>query len=389
MGGSENRFVATKLRPLPNAMRSLSKNGQCKNPDRTRRSRPCHMQRGRTPHGSDGLGRGGRVAVPPKRTYGEGALGGIPAIRGGARPALGYNRRRSCSRRGVTLDIKRKIRRAEGLTPTEQQLGLTALKLGESIRRLSIKEFAAEANVSVASIHRFCKKLGLEGFKDLKVELTRLATSEERKSSVDINFPIAAGAVASEIMPQIEELYEVTLRETRAMVDIDDMNRAAELIQHAAQVDIYTQSHNLYPAQMFRDRLLSAGKTATCYENFESQVRTAMASDTTHVAIVISYSGLADNLKTVLPLLSERKTPVIVIGTPYCKQLHPGFAAYLLVSDRESLQHRITQYASHIAVQYVLDALYSCFFARDYERAIAFLEASLPYTCLISKRNRA
>ena len=76
------------------------------------------------------------------------------------------------ARCGVRMDIKRKITEAQGPNPpTEQQLGISALAMGEDIRGLSIKEFAARANVSVASVHRFCKKLGLEGFKDLKVEL--------------------------------------------------------------------------------------------------------------------------------------------------------------------------------------------------------------------------
>lgn len=44
------------------------------------------------------------------------------------------------------MDIKRKITEAQGLTPTEQQLGISALAMGEDIRGLSIKEFAARAN---------------------------------------------------------------------------------------------------------------------------------------------------------------------------------------------------------------------------------------------------
>lgn len=55
------------------------------------------------------------------------------------------------------MDIKRKITEAQGLTPTEQQLGIAALAIGEDIRGLSIKEFAARTNVSVASVHRFAK----------------------------------------------------------------------------------------------------------------------------------------------------------------------------------------------------------------------------------------
>ena len=55
------------------------------------------------------------------------------------------------------MDIKRKITEAQGLTPTEQQLGIAALAIGQDIRGLSIKEFAARTNVSVASVHRFAK----------------------------------------------------------------------------------------------------------------------------------------------------------------------------------------------------------------------------------------
>lgn len=129
---------------------------------------------------------------------------------------------------------------------------------------------------------------------------------------------------------------------------------------------------------MFRDRLLSAGKSATCHDGVEAQVRTALASDPDHVAIVISYSGLAPNLKDILPILSSRHVPVIVIGTPYCARIHPGFAAYLTVSDHESMTHRITQFASHIAVQYVLDSLYSSYFAKDYATAPNSWSARFP-----------
>ena len=96
------------------------------------------------------------------------------------------------------------------------------------------------------------------------------------------------------------------------------------MLDDAVCIDIYTQSHNLYPAQMFCDRLLSAGRNATCHESPERLVRTALATGANHAAVAISYSGLNQQL----------------------------------------------------------DALYGCLFARDYEHSIAFLERSLPYTRL-------
>lgn len=280
------------------------------------------------------------------------------------------------------MDIKRKITQGKELTPTEQQLGQTVLAMGEDVRGLSIKEFARQANVSVASIHRFCKKLGLEGFKELKVELVRAASRADSAPEVDINFPFDATSSAQEISERMARLYETTLSETRELLDPAQLDYAAKLVLRAGTVDIYTGSHNLYPAGMFRDRLLSAGKSATCYGGAEAQVRTALASGPDHVAIVISYSGLAPNLKGILPILCSRHVPVIVIGTPYCARIHPGFAAYLTVSDHESMTHRITQFASHIAVQYVLDSLYSSYFAKDYARCSEFLELSFPFTKL-------
>ena len=281
------------------------------------------------------------------------------------------------------MDIGQRIRQAGDLTPTEQEVGACILAMGERLEGYTIKEFAVAAHVSIASVHRFCKKLGLEGFKELKVEVARAAAARAGASEqVDINFPFGADDTPAQITRQMEGLYRATLRETREVLDLEALERAAELVVRADVVDVYTQSHNLYPAQMFRDRLLSAGKQTTCSQDVEGQIRRAMASDVRHAAIVITYSGLSDTFPKLLGLLREQRTPVIFIGTPGACRRHPGLEVYLMVSDSESLQNRITQFASHIAVQYVLDTLFSCYFALDYDRSRDFLERSLPYTKL-------
>lgn len=279
------------------------------------------------------------------------------------------------------MDIERRIRTARNLTPTEQHLAHAVLALGERVQLCTIKELAAQTATSISSIHRLCRKLDLDGFKGLKVELARAAAARAAAPvpDVDINFPFQAGDTARDISARIAQLYEATLRGTRDVLSPDEVDRVAERIERAAQVDIYTQSHNLYPANMFCDRLMSVGKQATCHENIERQSRTALAATDEHLAIFISYSGHATNIAPLLPVLAERSCPAVLVGTAYAARLHPGLDAYLLVDDRESLQNRITQFASHTAVQYVLDTLFSCYFARTYEQSIAFLERSLPF----------
>ena len=278
------------------------------------------------------------------------------------------------------MDVIRRIEDARGLTPVEQQLAATAVELGPRLARLGIKDFAKAASASVPSVHRFCKKLGLEGFKELKVELARSRAGEG--ASVDINFPFSRGDGGETIGGRMASVYETTVRDTRALLDPRDLDAAAELLGGASGVDVYTASHNLYPAQMFCNRLLSCGIDAACPADAERQVWTALRSDETRAALLISYSGLGTSIERVAPILAEHGTPAVLVGTPRAASLNPGFACYLRVSDRESLQDRITQFASHIAVQFALDTLFGCIFARDWDRARGALELALPRTAL-------
>ncbi len=281
------------------------------------------------------------------------------------------------------MDVLRAMREATDFTPSEQQLAQTIMALGARLQGQSIKELAGMASVSIASVHRFCKKLGLEGFKELKVECARAEASHASDHvPVDINFPFKADEDASTIATRMGALYETTITDTLDLLDFNEITSSAQLIANAEHVDIYAHSHNVHPAQMFEERLLSIGKPVSCPLTWEREIRCALGSDETHVALVISYSGLSRNIRELLPVLHKRRVPVIFVGSPAVRRRNPGLAAYLFVSDREHLQNRITQFSSHIAVQFVLDTLFSCVFARNYDCNRAFLTETLPYTML-------
>lgn len=278
------------------------------------------------------------------------------------------------------MDIRRRLREGKGLTPTENQLAATILAMGERVQGVSIKELAAASATSVATVHRLCKKLGVEGLKELKVEMARASARSERAADVDFDFPFDAGWEPARVAAGMKSLYAEAIEETLEVLDPDALARAAELIRAASVVDVYTESHNLYPAQMFVDRMLSAGRAATCHESQERKLRTALASDPGHAALLISYSGVNTFFPQLLPVLAERSVPTILIGAPMARDRNPGLDVYLFVGDSESTLHRITQFASHISVQFVLDTLYGCVVAGDYERSIAFIRESFPFT---------
>ena len=282
------------------------------------------------------------------------------------------------------MDIERKITQARGLTPAEQAISAKVLELGEGIQSYTIKEFASLVGVSVPSVHRFCKKVGLEGYKELKVAVARTTAARVANANVDVNFPFPAGSSTAEVTRRLRSLYQATVDGTVALLDDAQMERAAQLVVGAGVVDVYALSHNRYPAQTFAYRLMSTGKPATCHEDLEAQTRCALMSDSSHVAVVISYSGRAINLPTILPILHSSHTPVVLVGTPEAARLHPGLAVYLGLADQESLNERITQFSSHLAALFVLDVLYGSVVARTYEKSLTFQQNAHRYTALPS-----
>lgn len=276
------------------------------------------------------------------------------------------------------MDIMRRMQSCENITPADQTLIDTVWALQDRIDAYTIEDLAAAAHTSPASISRFCKKLGLRGFRDFKVELARSATKRAREPAVDIDYPFSEGDSPRTIAQGLKALYELTLSDAIACMNFGCVMNAARVIQSSRQVIIFTHSHNAAVAESFQDRMQRIGKTVVVTRSEEEQRIVAAAAGAGSVAIVISYSGRATFLKNVLRILHIRHVPIILVGTEKARQVHPDVDIHLQISDREHPQLRISQFASHIALQYALDVLFGCIFTMDYRGNVRYIAETTP-----------
>lgn len=276
------------------------------------------------------------------------------------------------------MDIVRRIQSCETLTPADRTLIKTVFELQDRIDAYTIEDLARAAHMSPASISRFCKKIGLKGFKEFKSELTRSGEQRLEAASVDIDYPFSKGDSPRTIAHGLKALYELTLSDAIACMDFGQLSRAARLVNGALQVGVFTHSHNAQVAESFRDRLRRVGKTVLVPQSDEGQRITAAELTSHDVAIVISYSGRATFLASVMRILHIKRVPIIFIGTEEAIKLHPDISLGLQISDREHPQLRISQFASHIAVQFVLDVLFGCVFTMEYDQNMQHLADMAP-----------
>ena len=126
--------------------------------------------------------------------------------------------------------------------------------------------------------------------------------------------------------------------------------------------------------------MLTTGKSSVeCPKGFYKQRLTALASNSKHAAIILSYSGKATFVKPILKVLYQKKVPVIYVGKSG-GNLYPQYVTCALtISGRENLRDRISQFSSHIAMQYMMDVIFGCIYNMDRENNIQYLKESIGF----------
>lgn len=267
------------------------------------------------------------------------------------------------------------IKCCSNLTPTENQLAQYILKNKEEIQMLSVQELSEKTFVSKSAIHRLCKKIGVDGFNELKVKLVQDILDEGKdKNEIDVNFPFLAQDSQGIIARKLMKLYEASIMDTYHSINVEELHQVAALLHHAEVIDIYTHAHNINVAENFQDKMRSIGRMVNCPKSAYEQRCTALASNKKHVALVLSYSGKATFLPSIVEILYQNKVEIIRIGRVGTSVISNHIKHHLYISDLENLTNRISQFSSHIALQYMLDVVFSCIFKIDYERNIEYIQ---------------
>ncbi|VBB09357.1 sugar isomerase (sis) [Lucifera butyrica] len=275
------------------------------------------------------------------------------------------------------MNITNMVKYCDRLTPAENQFADYVLRHREEIIMSTVEDLTKQTFVSKSLIHRFCKKIGLSGFNELKVKLAQEAAMEKSGERIDVNFPFSPQDSQRVIAQKLLGLYEETVADTHKFIDFEELRKVVLALHNARTIDVYTHAHNISIAENFQDKMLSIGRVVNYAESFYKQRRQAMVSDKTHVAIIMSYSGRATFIPNIVKILNGMSIPIIWIGRAGNTEMAGSVKYHLCISDRENFRLRLSQFASHIAMQYVMDLIFSCIFKMSYEENIKFIQNTI------------
>lgn len=278
------------------------------------------------------------------------------------------------------MKLEKRIELCDSMTPLESEIASYILNNKDAVTKLKIQELADILFISKSAIHRFVKKIGFNGFNDLKVSIAKEnADLLENNSYINVNYPFQAKDNPRQIAFKLLELYEKAIKETFEYVDLDQIKAVSQLIDSADVIDVYTHAHNSNIAENFQDKMLTIGKSVNCPSSFYNQRLTVLASDQKHVAIILSYSGKATFILPIVKKLYEKGVKVIQIGKAGSNYYSQYVTYHLSISDSENNRDRMSQFSSHIAMQYIMDVLYGCIYNVRRKKNTKYIYDSIDY----------
>lgn len=231
----------------------------------------------------------------------------------------------------------------------------------------SSRALAAATFTSASTVMRFCRRLGYDGYRAFIRELMfELAALDEQSDATleDVDPADDPSVTATKVVRADIQSLEAT----RRLIDLDALDRCADLIIEAASVAIFGIGASLLVAHDLELKLLRADKPVSVYDDLHSQLLCAKNLHPEDLAIVVSYSGFTDEMIQCASYAQMHGTPVIAITRV---GNNAGLARHadelLCVASSEPLM-RSGAMGSRMSQLLVVDALFATYVTKDFER---------------------
>lgn len=244
----------------------------------------------------------------------------------------------------------------------------------KNLYKYTINEVAEYSYTSKATVVRFAKTLGFEGWRDfMKAFIAEVKYQETHQADVDANYPFQEKSSRQAIIESIKILQIESIEDSADLMDMEMLDMAVQYLKKADHIVIFGLSPNIFLGELFRRKMISIGKKVEVANLGEMGI-ISRTMDEQDCAIVISYSG---NNKHAEPMsyiqyLLDHHVPIIGItsgGDNYMRRVLP---CVLTMSSKERLYTKIANFATEESLQFILNVLFSCYFHEDYQKNCLF-----------------
>nr|WP_321456590.1 MurR/RpiR family transcriptional regulator [uncultured Cohaesibacter sp.] len=207
----------------------------------------------------------------------------------------------------------------QGTTPVLSELRFNSADLTPKLRKIaqfinqnpvevttmSVDELAASANISVATIYRFCRELGYQNFSQLKLAIAK---------EISVENALKADAENGEVENDTHRFadYVMGLEATRDLLDIKKIDEIADLIVSARRIIIVAVGASSVAATFMHYKLMRAGLMS--HRPTDMHLATMLASNVDERDLIIAFSASGGTRDIIDVLKIGRRSNACIVG---------------------------------------------------------------------------
>src|SRR5689334_17759810 len=270
---------------------------------------------------------------------------------------------------GVLARVRAKLPEFTGALQRVAELVLTD---PASAARSTIVELAERSGTSPATITRFCRALGFEGYADLRLGIAGETGRAARAGgwTDDIGREIQPTDPLERVLGQIMAADTRAMHDTASLLDLREVERAADAIAQASRVDLYGASGSALVGAEMQFSLHRIGVAAWAWTDVHNGLASSALLKSGDVAVGISHSGQTrETIEMIAEAGSHGATTVALTSFP--RSPLAELADAVLLTATQATTFRPDALSARHPQLVVLDLLYIAVAQRTHERAHA------------------
>ena len=262
-----------------------------------------------------------------------------------------------------------------GLQPAEQRVAAAVLDDPAAASGLSVQALAAQASTSTATVLRFCRAVGTEGYPQLRLALAGAAAAEAALEPGQPAGDINATDSLDQVIAKIVHNEARALAETGAQLDRFALRTAVDAIAGARRIDVVGIGASGLVALDLQQKLHRIGLMAFGWTDAHAALTAVALTGPSDVLVAISHSGTTTDVLEPVALAVGRGATTVGLTNFGGSPLATAARVVLTTAARE-LPLRSAATASRIAQLAVVDCLFVGVAQRSYDAAGALLRGT-------------
>lgn len=220
------------------------------------------------------------------------------------------------------------------LFDAEKKIAKFILNNPKKIVDMTVSELAEISDVSIASVSRFCRKVGLKGFAQLKISLAQelVDTHKSGEISNDISVDNIPQSLQNILANKITEL-----KQTVNLINTDEFREILEGIRDSSRVQVIAVGNTIPVAIDAAFKFNELGIPTTAGTIWETQLSYSFTLGKGDVLIAISNSGESDKVLEAVKIANHNKAMTIGITNSPHSAIGEEVQYHITTATREKL----------------------------------------------------